>query len=87
MTVDELAAATGSKVAPMRAIVYMAQHSGKEQFLIGNFMVDRHAKDEEILALAIGHVEEFYQRHLPDGTPRPNIVNFHKGALHLYLED
>lgn len=86
MTVDELAAKTGSTVSSTRPIVYTAQHKGKDAFFVGNFTADRHATNEEILAKAEAGIEQFYARHMPDGTARPKVIDFQRGALFLSLD-
>ncbi len=86
MTIDELAAKTGSRVSGVRPIVYKAKHDGKDAFFIGNFTAGRYATDEEILAKAEADIEQFYARHMPDGTARPKVIDFQRGALFLSLD-
>lgn len=86
MTIDELAAATGSTVSPFIWITYEVQHDGKTPMHVGNFQVDRHATDEDIIAGAEADVDRLYAKCLPDGTQRPRIANFHRGALRLVLD-
>jgi hypothetical protein len=54
--------------------------------MIGNFQAARNATDTEILAFAEADIEKFYQKHMPDGTARPKVINFHKGVLRLFLD-
>jgi hypothetical protein len=87
MTVDEFAESTGSAISPFIWVTYRVEHPGKEGFLVGNFMVDRSATDEQIIAKADADVDAFYSGHMPDGTPRPVVCGFMRGPLRLYLDD
>lgn len=76
-----------AQISPFIWVVYHVRHEGREAMQIGNFQVDRLATDEEILADAVSDIEAFYIRHMPEGTPRPKVVNFIRGALRLSVDD
>jgi hypothetical protein len=87
MTIDELAAKTGSKVSGVFPVVYRAKYDGKEQFFVGNFYAKRGSQDHEILAQAGADIAAFFAKHFPDGVPLPKVIGFERGALRLYLDD
>ena len=71
--------------------IIIAKHEGKEPVSIGTFTLPRAATAQETEAAAKrgaeADVHKFYGAHLPDGTPRPTVVDVRLGHMTFIPDD